>query len=254
MCKYFLSFFENLRTFASMLKKIFLSVFGMLLLSSCGGNKQFSVDVDIPSVGTQEMIVVYMTEGGERVVMRLPAIDGKFEFSGESMDTTSVEIFNAKKSLFATFPAVNGMKLRLKSEGDSLIIEGADVAVRNVLDTFIVDELPLFRELELVVAYDSVASFKPEGVWFFTSSAMERGASVMDSIRKYSWIDTLEVRDVYVSGDMSRWRMLTARDSATWIQGLLPDAPIALKGILTSTPCMVMVDSSGVVERVQRLE
>lgn len=249
-----MSFFEKLRIFASMLKKIILFASVVLLLSACGGNKKFSVDVDIPSVGTQEMTVVYMTEGGERVVMRLPAIDGKFEFNGVSRDTTSLEIFNAKKSLLATFHAVNGMKLSLKSEGDSLIIEGADVEVRNAVDTVVVEEMPRFRELELVIAYDSVASFKPEGVWFFTSSAAERSSSVMDSIRKYAKIDTAEVRDVYVSADMSQWRMSTARDSATWTRGMLPDAPIALSGILRSTPCMVVVDSAGVVERVQRLE
>lgn len=83
---------------------------------------------------------------------------------------------------------------------------------------------------------------------------MERTPAVLDSMRKYSKIDTIPVRDVYVSGDLSQWRLYTNRDSATWTQGLMPDAPLVFSGILTSTPCFVEVDSAGVVKRVQRLE
>lgn len=236
-----------------MIKKLF-PIFCVVLLSACGGKKEFNVAVDVAAVGTQAMTVVYATETGERVILRVPAIDGKFEFKGVSSDTTSVEVFNAKKTLFVTFCAVNGMDLTIKAKGDSLYADGADVSVYKTIDAVTPDSLPMFAGLELVVGYDTIASFKPEGVWFFTSTTMERTKPVLDSMRKYAGIDSVEVRDVYVSADMSQWRMFTARDSATWTQGMLPDAPIALRGILTSTPCFVEVDSAGIVMRVQRLE
>lgn len=250
----FLRFFEKFRIFASVMVKSLLIIVCVLLLSACGGKGSFHVSVDVPAVGTQEMTVVYAVEDGERVIVRRPAIDGKFDFTGSSADTTVIEIFNARKQLFVSFPVANGMELEVKSEADSLFVQGADLRVSTSFADTVVASWPKFGELELVVQHDSVASFPPEGIWFFTSSTAERHPALMDSIRKYAKLDTPEVRDVYVSADLSQWRLFTNRDSATWTQGLLPDAPIALHGILNSTPCMVEVDTAGTVVRVQRFE
>lgn len=250
----FLSFFEKLLIFASVMAKNLLICVSILLLSACGGKGSFHISVDVPAVGTQEMTVVYAVEGGERVVLRRPALEGKFDFTGNSADTTTVEIYNARKQLFASFPAADGMELELKSAGDSLYIQDSAFRVVTSIADTVVTSWPEFRELELVIQHDSVASFPPEGIWFFTSSGMEREPALMDSIRKYAKIDTLNVRDVYVSADLGQWRMIANRDSATWTQGLLPDAPIVLQGILNSTPCMVEVDTAGTVIRVQRFE
>ncbi|MDE6818392.1 MAG: hypothetical protein K2J09_04375, partial [Muribaculaceae bacterium] len=62
------------------------------------------------------------------------------------------------------------------------------------------------------------------------------------------------MRDVYVSADRRQWLKNSRSDSATWTCALMPDAPLVLRGILTSMPCLVEVDSAGSVLRVQRLE
>lgn len=234
--------------------KFFYFALPVLMLSSCGGKKSFHVEVDVPSVGTQEITAVYMTADGDRTIKRIPAIEGKFEFSGISADTTTVELFNAKKLLLASFPAINGMNLELRGSVDSLYLKGMDTKVITAIADTTVSEWPAFGDVELVIRQDSVASFGPHGIWFFTSSTMERTKPVLDSIRKYAEADTIPVRDVYISGDISQWRLYTNRDSATWTRGLMPDAPLALRGIILSTPCLVEVDTAGTVRRVQRLE
>ncbi|MCM1310547.1 MAG: hypothetical protein NC301_05920 [Bacteroides sp.] len=231
--------------------KRLLPILCLFLLCACGGEKSFKVNVDVPAVGTQEMTVVYGVGGGERVVMRLPAIDGKFEFKGQSADTTSVEIYNAKKLLVACFLAVNGMELELKLACDSLFIEDSlDKVITSLSDTSKMDYGLFPAKVSILVRQDSTARFSPRGLWFFTASIPERSHAVIDSMRKYAKLDTIPVRDVYVSPDMSQWRLSTARDSATWTQGIMPDAPLALKDVVVSTPCMVEVDTAGVVRRV----
>lgn len=236
-----------------MTKLLYLAI-PVLLLSSCGGNKTFRVNVDVPSIGTQEMTVVYLTDNGDRTVIRLAAIDGKFEFSGTGTDTTTIELFNAKKLLIASFPVINGMDVELRGKSDSLYIEDSDLRVTTAIADTTVSEWPKVGNIELVMRMDSVATFGPHGIWFFTSSTMERKPAVIDSIRKYAKADTIPVRDVYISGDISQWRLYTNRDSATWTRGLMPEAPLELNGIVLSTPCLVEVDTAGVVRRVQRLE
>lgn len=236
-----------------MIKKIVFAL-GVCLLTACGGKKEFRVSVDVPKVGTQAMTVVYKTAGGERVVSRMPAIDGKFEFTGQSADTTMVEIFTAKKALFASFPVADGMDVELLSSGDSLYVAGSGLPVVTSFADSITASWPKFSELELVILHDSVATFPPEGIWFFSSSNTERSKAFLDSIRRYAKVDSPAVRDVFVSADLSQWRLYANRDSATWTQGLLPDAPLALRDILQFTPCLIEVDTAGTVLRVQRLE
>lgn len=225
-------------------------------LTGCGADRSFEVEVDVPSVGTQEMTVVYTTDNGDRTVCRVPALEGKFSFRGSCSGESEVEIFRANKRLFAAFTATDGEELRLVAAGDSLVLEGGGDAARVVRTSFadsVASDWPEFVSPELVVGRDSVKSFGPEGVWVFTASMQERTEAVKDTLRFYAK-EKRPVRDVYVSADMSQWRMFVMRDSATWTQALLPDAPLALEGILTFTPCLVEVDTAGTVLRVQRLE
>lgn len=241
--------------FCTVMLKRFLPLFCLFLLISCGGEKNFDVNVEVPAIGTQEMTVVYVLKGGERVVMRLPAIDGKFEFKGQSVDTTRVEIYNAKKLIVASFLAVDGMKILLKSAGDSLYIEDSQDEVITAITDTLRNEYPNFpAELPVIVRSDSVVQVPAAGVWFFTSSISQRSRGMLDSIRHYAKLDTIPVRDVYISPDLSQWRICTARDSATWTQGIMPDAPLLLKDVVVSTPCMIEVDTAGVVKRVHKFE
>lgn len=219
------------------------------LLAGCSDKKEFEIEADLPGVGTQEMTVVYTLGDGNRAVRAVAAIDGKFSFVGECGDSADVEIFTANKRLLAAFGVRTGEKLALRAEGDSLMIDGREV-LREFPQAAPADSLT-FPELELLVAVDSVATIKPEGVWVFTSSVKERTPSVMDTMRAY---DAGRVRDVYVSADERQWLRNCRADSAKWTCALMPDAPLTLAGILTSVPCLIEVDSVGTVVRVQRLE
>lgn len=234
------------------MKKLFLAIVAAVL-TGCGGDKTFEVEVDIPAIGTQEMTVVYTSGNGNRAVIKVPALEGKFSFEGIGVPESTVEIFKANKRLFASFPAVNGQKLKLVADGDSLYLEDSQTVVVTAYADTVVTAWPKFVSPELVMGVDSVHTFEPEGVWVFTASVQERTAALTDTLKAYAK-GKKPLRDVYVSADMTQWRMFTQRDSATWTQALLPDGPVALKGILLSTPCLVEVDTAGVVSRVQRLE
>lgn len=226
------------------------SVFGLccLLLAACGNKNRVNVEADIPSVGTQAITVVYTGADGNRGVSIVPALDGKFEFSVECTDSTEIELFTANKNLLAAFSGYKGDDLKLNAAGDSLYIDG-----RTVLRSFAsasVTEWPEFPELELIVGDDSVASFKPEGVWFFTSSQQERTPAVLDSMKAYK---AARVRDVFIGADQYEWNMIRRGDSLKWSRALMPDAPVRLRGILSYTPCLIEVDTAGTVLRIQRL-
>lgn len=226
------------------------SVFGLccLLLTGCGEKREVMVEAELPSVGTQEITVVYTTVGGNRAVTQVAAFDGKFDFSVECADSTEIELFTANKRLLGAFLGRKGEELVLSARGDSLYIDGREV--RREFDTVRVTELPTFPELELFVSHDSVATFKPEGVWFFTASDKERTPQVLDSMKAYK---ADRVRDVYISPDRYHWDMINRKDSVKWVRALMPDAPVRLQNILTSTPCLIEVDTAGTVLRVQKL-
>lgn len=226
------------------------TVFGLwcLLLAACGEKNLVSVEADIPSVGTQAITVVFTTPDGNRGVATVPAIDGKFDFSVECSDSTDIELFTAKKDLLAAFSGRKGEELTLAAGNDSLYIDGREILTTFVADT--VSEWPEFPELELIADEDSVAVFKPEGVWFFTSSQQQRTPEVIDSMKAYR---ADRVRDVFIGADNYQWNTIKRQDSIKWKRALMPDAPVRLKGILTHTPCLIEVDTAGRVVRVQHL-
>lgn len=234
------------------MKKLMLAIVAAAL-AGCSGDKTFEVEVDIPAIGTQEMTVVYTVGNGNRAVVKVPALEGKFSFEGAGAPESTVEIFKANKRLFASFPVVNGQKFRLLADGDSLYLEDSGAVVLTAYADTVVTDWPEFVSPELIMGTDSVQTFAPEGVWVFTASVQERTEALMDTLRAYAK-EKKPLRDVYVSADITQWRMFTQRDSATWTQAMLPDGPVALKGILLSTPCLVEVDTAGVVSRIQSLE
>ncbi len=226
------------------------TVFGLccLLLAACGEKNQLNVEAEIPAVGTQAITVVFTTGDGNRGVLTVPALDGKFDFSIECNDSTDIELFTANKNLLAAFSGRKGEALTLSSQGDSLVIDGREVRRSFEADTLA--QWPEFPELELIAGDDSVALFKPEGVWFFTSSQQERTEAVIDSMKAYK---ASRVRDVFIGADHYYWNNVRRRDTTKWSHALMLDAPVKLRGILTHTPCLIEVDTAGTVLRVQRL-
>lgn len=219
-----------------------------LLLAACGHKNRVTVEANIPTVGTQAITVVFTTADGNRGVTTVPAIDGKFDFTVECNDSTQIELFTANKNLLAAFWGRMGEELKLNANGDSLFIAGREV-LRNFLPVSVADTLK-FPELELIVGEDSVATFKPEGVWFFTATQQERTPAVIDSMKSYK---SARVRDVFIGADHYHWSMIIRQDSLKWTHALMPDAPLRLKDILNFTPCLIEVDTAGTVLRVQRL-
>lgn len=207
---------------------------------------------EVPRLGTQELTVVYTTASGDRAVMAIPAIDGRFEFAGECSDTANVEIFTANKLLLAAFGVKLNDKLKIVADGDSLWFEGtADRAILRKFEAEVDTTARVFPELELIVGYDTVETFEPQGVWFFSSSRDQRNDAFVDSLKSY---DQKRVNDIFVSADLRLWMYYCSVDSLQCRQALMPDAPLRLEGILTAIPCLIEVDSVGTILRFQRLE
>ena len=134
--------------------KKFLGLLMIALFVRCSNKKEFEIEAEVPSIGTQEITVVYTLSDGNRAVRKVAAIDGRFAFSGECVDSTSIEIFTANKLLLAAFGARTGEKLTLRTDGDSLIIDG-----RPVLREFPMEQPAdsvRFPAIHLLVAEDEI--------------------------------------------------------------------------------------------------
>lgn len=248
---------------------------GLVLVACNKEPKDFNIRVESPNIGTQQVTAVYTTEDGNRRSISVAAVDGAFEFVGSSSTPSVVEIFTSNKQLYAAVIAQNGESITLRGTDNGFEVEGSERAhlfanykpgndtiglpadVRNAIDIVYTehsrDNRPVFEAPELIIGRDSVTTLPAEGVWVFTSSMNERTESLLDTLRARAKMEP-PLRDVFISTDTISWRIYTRRDSATWTQAMLPDGPLALRGILTSTPLLVEVDSLGVVTRVQSLE
>lgn len=260
-----------------MMRRLFFAMVVIIGLSACSKkSKGFSVSVDAPAIGTQQITVIYTTPDGNRRLIRVPSINGEFEFEGSSSSPSIVEIFTSNRRLFAALIAEDGDKIELSASdsgfdvsgskrsqqlldykpGDDLNELSAEVrrAVELVYAEAVAPDTICFPDsIELIMGKNRVKEFGAEGVWVFTSSGNERTSTLLDSLRAYA-AGKRPLRDVFVGGDTVVWRMAVRRDSATWTQAMMPDAPIVLNGILRHMPSMIEVDSAGVIIRNQRLE
>lgn len=258
------------------MNRLFLIIAMGLAMVACKDKpRDFNVKVEAPGIGTQQVTVVYTTDDGNRRSISLPSVNGQFEFSGSSSSPSIIEIFTSSKQLYTAVIAQNGESLVLRAIDGGFQVDGSErsnvlanykpgtdtvgmsAEVRRAIDVVYTehsrDNMPTFISPEVIIGRDSVTTFEAEGVWVFTSSLNERTKSVLDTLRARADV-TKNVRDIFVSTDTVSWRVYTRRDSATWTQAMLPDGPLKLQGILTSTPLLVEVDSLGVVKRTQRLE
>lgn len=247
----------------------------VLAIVACGKTEpKFTVNADLPQLGTQTVNVVYTTDDGNRHALTVTAVEGKFEFSGKADKPSTIEIFTSQHQLYAAIIAKNGDELTLtgapgnfKAEGNALAqqlldyTEGADTARLPMEVRVAIESLYLtptlsdvkFKSPEVFIKTDSVYTFPPEGIWVFTTGDHDRTAEVLDTLRYYAKQKGVNVRDVYIGSDMWTWKTTTRLDSATWTQALSPDAPVTLSGIITSTPILVEVDTAGTVMRKQLL-
>ncbi len=214
-----------------------------LMCASCGNSKQFRVEIDSPTVGTQKLTVLYTLPDGNRVLLEPTAVDGHAEFTGNAPEPSFVEVFTSTGAKFIDFTAKNGDKISISFTGDSLRVEGmTTVPLPDTISGSGVSGPEKFVAPSVIVGNDSSETWDAEGVWIFTSSVKERTPAVMDSIRA----NKKRVRDVFIGPDYTAWRDIVRRDSATWKQGILPEGPVDLPA-LTSTPLLIRVDSAGTI-------
>lgn len=232
-----------------MIQKLFAPLIVICLMcASCGKPKQFRVEIDSPTVGTQKLTVLFTQPDGNRVLLEPTAVDGHAEFSGNASETSFVEIFTSTGAKFVDFTAKNGDNIRIFFTDDSLRIEGVTTVlpIDTVSDT---DTVEKFVAPSVITGKDSSEVWEAKGVWIFTSSANERTSALMDSIRA----NKKRVRDVFIGPDFNAWRDIVRFDSATWKQGLLPEGPVDLPAI-TTTPLLIEVDTAGTITTVLPLK
>ncbi len=233
----------------------------ILSLSACKEAAGYKVLVEASDIGTQQITVVSTTADGNRRVQSMPAVDGRFEFSGQAPEGSVVEIFTSNRQLYAALLVHDGENVVLKSDGVDKQVEGSDgsrqllaykagddveslpAEVRDAVRLIYAENLPAdslrFAAPELIMGRDSVMTFDAEGVWVFTSSVNERTGMVLDTLRAYAGREGRPLRDVFVSGDTVAWRLAVRGDSATWTQGMMPDAPVVYRGVLRWIPSLI---------------
>lgn len=259
-----------------MMRYLSVAIVFILGLSSCKKTGGYKVSVDASDIGTQQITVVCTAADGNRRVLSMPAVDGKFEFSGQAPTVSVVEIFTSNKQLYAALLVQDGESVSLKSDGTEKQVSGStrsqqlmayqsgdDIGllpeeVRDAVRLVYAENLPAdslrFVAPELIMGRDSVMTFDVEGVWVFTSSVNDRTGMVLDTLRAYASREERPLRDVFISGDTVAWRLAVRGDSATWTQGMMPDAPLVYRGVLRWVPSLIEVDSAGAIVRNQRLE
>lgn len=101
------------------------------LMWSCGGGDSFRILGEIEGLGTQNLQVVYFSEGAVKT-QRSTAVDGKFSIEGRSRDYTLVDVFTSTRSLVASFIVKDGDHVECKLELNNPVakeIKGGKAAV-----------------------------------------------------------------------------------------------------------------------------
>ena len=115
------------------MKKItlLLSLSIMLLLYSCGDASTFSAEGTVKDLGTQNMRVIYYSNGTQ--LLTVPVKDDKFEFKAQITQPTIVEFYTSGKMLLGRAFVSNGDDLEctfIKNSPQRAVIEGNDVSER----------------------------------------------------------------------------------------------------------------------------
>lgn len=219
----------------------YFAAIAAIALSACSGPNGFKVKIDDSSLGTQMLTAVYTLPDGNRAAADITIVDGRGEFLCSTLSPTDVELFLSSGRDYVAFHASGSENVSVSSNSD---IKGAEIIPLSVIA---LSDSVSFVAPEVFVGVDSVETFPAEGVWVFTSSREQRSKAVMDTIKAYK----SSVRDVVLALDWQDYRDITRRDSATWLHGMMIDAPQKVDA-LTFTPALIEVDSTG-IKRIQRL-
>ena len=115
-----------------MKKIVFILSFAItLLLSACGDGSTFSAEGTVKDLGSQNMRVVYYSDGTQ--LLTVPVKDDKFEFKAEITQPTIVEFYGANKTLLGRCYVDKGDDMEcsfIKNSPQRANVKGNDVSER----------------------------------------------------------------------------------------------------------------------------
>ena len=115
-----------------MKKIVFILSFAItLLLSACGDGSTFSAEGTVKDLGSQNMRVVYYSDGTQ--LLTVPVKDNKFEFKAEITQPTIVEFYGANKTLLGRCYVDKGDDMEcsfIKNSPQRANVKGNDVSER----------------------------------------------------------------------------------------------------------------------------
>ncbi len=103
-----------------------------LTMSGCGDDSQFRVTGTVDGLGTQNLRIIYYTTTGIKSLTST-AVDGKFNFTGNSPAETLVEIFTSDRVPLMRLAVKNGETVEVsidRTEPYKLTLKGNDVSKR----------------------------------------------------------------------------------------------------------------------------
>lgn len=130
------------------IKILMLALMSLTLLSTagCSGAKEFRLDAASDDIGTQNITLVYATEGGYRVES-VPAVDGQFSLTGTLSSPTFVEVYTGSGNLLGAFIVEGGDHIKARFSAlnpENISIEGNDDA--EMLTGFLAENRQLLEK------------------------------------------------------------------------------------------------------------
>lgn len=146
------------------IRNIIILAFTMCLAVACGSDDSFRVMATVDGLGTQNVRAVYRSGGRVNVVPAV-ALDGKFQFSGNSAQPVLIDLYTGSRSLIGSLVVSNGetvevsFKLnepgymtakgdkiseqmaRFKTANSEAINNGDDITVNNAVARYVADNL-----------------------------------------------------------------------------------------------------------------
>jgi len=114
-----------------------------ILAVGCSGSKEFRLDAASDDIGTQNVTLIYYTDGAYRVES-VPAIDGQFSLTANVSAPTFVEVYTSGGSLLGEFIVEGGDHIEARFSAinpENILIKGNKNAEQ--LADFLKDNRPL---------------------------------------------------------------------------------------------------------------
>lgn len=167
----------------AILNKLLLLILPLLLATSCSGSKEFRLDAASDDIGTQNITLIYTTDGSFHVES-VPAVDGHFSITGTLSAPTFVEVYTGSGSLLgefiveggdhieARFSALNPENISIKGNKDAetlaefmkenrKLVESNDFdGLNREIEAFIKDDPERFVSTVLLTRYFTVEGYE----------------------------------------------------------------------------------------------